>query len=63
MDKEQIYDEQISPLMTKIIEICKEHKIDMLATFAIPTEGDEDLRCSSAVLGDGAARYLQVLTG
>lgn len=28
---EQIYDEQIAPLMTKIIEVCKEHRIPFVA--------------------------------
>lgn len=32
-DKEAIYDEQVSPLMTKIIAICKEHSIPMVAQF------------------------------
>lgn len=40
-DNEQIYDEQIAPLMTKIIEICKEHEIPMLCTFQYGPE-DED---------------------
>lgn len=31
--QEAIYDEKISPLMAKIIEICKEHEIPMMATF------------------------------
>ena len=30
---EKIYDEKIAPLMTQIIEICKEHKLPMFATF------------------------------
>jgi hypothetical protein len=33
MSKEQIYDEQISPLMQQIIEICKEHEIPVFADF------------------------------
>jgi len=33
--KEIIYDEQISPLMQKIIEICKEHDIGMFAEVEI----------------------------
>lgn len=33
-DAEAVYDEQISPLMTQIIAICKEHKIPMIASFA-----------------------------
>jgi hypothetical protein len=51
MNKEQIYDDQISPLMAQIIDICREHKIAFLASFFIPTEEDADLRCSSAMLG------------
>ncbi len=34
-DKEAVYDSQISPLMTQIITICKEHKIPMLASFCL----------------------------
>lgn len=47
MNKEEIYDEQISPLMRRIIEVCKEHGIAMMADFAIPTEEDEGLRCTT----------------
>jgi imidazolonepropionase-like amidohydrolase len=47
MDKEQIYDEQISPLMAKIIGICKERGIAMVASFAIPTEEDDGLCCTT----------------
>ena len=32
-NKEQIYDEQIAPLMTKIIEISKKEGIPMFALF------------------------------
>ena len=32
-DKESVYDEQISPLMTQIIAICKEHQLPMVADF------------------------------
>jgi hypothetical protein len=32
-DKEAIHDEQIAPLMTQIIAICKEHNIPMVAQF------------------------------
>ena len=50
MNKEQIYDEQISPLMTQIIDICKAHKIAHIASFSIPTEEDAELCCTSAQL-------------
>lgn len=32
-DLEQVYDEQIFPLMQQMIAICKEHRIPMLASF------------------------------
>jgi hypothetical protein len=33
-DEESVYDDLISPLMTKIIDICNKHKIPMIASFA-----------------------------
>lgn len=51
-DKEQVYDEQVAPLMTEIIRICEEHKIAMLADFFIPTPEDPELRCTTALLKD-----------
>lgn len=36
--KEKIYDEQIAPLMTQIIAICKEHGLGMHATFVLDGE-------------------------
>lgn len=47
MNKEQIYDEKISPLMEQIIAVCREHKIAMLAHFAIPAEADDTLSCTT----------------
>jgi hypothetical protein len=40
-DLEQVYDEQIQPLITQIIAICKEHKIPMGATFCFRNSEDE----------------------
>lgn len=34
---ESVYDEKISPLMTQIIAICKEHNMPMVASFAYTT--------------------------
>lgn len=31
--REAAYDEHISPLMTQVIALCKEHKIPLLASF------------------------------
>lgn len=49
-NKEQVYDGQINPLMAQIIEICRTHNIAFVASFAIPTEDDETLACTSALL-------------
>jgi len=46
MSKETVYDAAIAPLMARIIEICKSHKIAMLANFRL----DEDLACSTILL-------------
>lgn len=44
-DNESIYDEQIAPLMSQIIAICKRHEIPMAATFEY-APGDF---CSTAI--------------
>ena len=49
MNKEQIYDSEIAPLMAKIIEICTANKIAMLADFAIGHSEDEGLKCTTAL--------------
>jgi hypothetical protein len=41
MSKEDIYDEQISPLVKKILTVCKEHQIPMVMTFCIPRDDDD----------------------
>ena len=51
--KEQIYDEQISPLMTQIIKICKEHKIPIVASFFTPGDDDPKRAVTTALLGNG----------
>ena len=64
IDKEDIYDEQINPLMAEILRICKENGIPMVASFQLTdspkpesSDGDTDeaegpLFCSSAILPD-----------
>lgn len=51
LNKEQVYDAQINPLMAQIIAICKANKIAFVASFSIPTDEDAELACSSAMLG------------
>jgi hypothetical protein len=58
--KEQIYDECICELMERVIAICKEHKIALIADFAL----DEDLHCTTALLDaeyNPSASQLQAL--
>lgn len=71
MNKEQIYDEKISPLMKQIIAICKEHGIAMLMDFAVGHDGEgpngqdcTDLRCSSLLpdeKGNNAVMHREAL--
>lgn len=51
-DLENVYDEQIAPLMTQIIEICKHHKLPMFATFlyANDVENDDAGNCTTFLL-------------
>lgn len=48
MSKESVYDAEIAPLMTQILEICKREKIALIADFGL----NEDLHCTSALLED-----------
>ncbi len=51
-DLELVYDEQIAPLMTQIIAICKANQMPMVASFAYACDGagDGDYRlCTSSV--------------
>jgi len=71
MNKEQVYDEKISPLMGQIIEICREHGIAMLMDFAIGHDGEgpdgqdcTDLRCSTLLpdeTGENAVMHQEAL--
>ena len=46
-DKEKIYDKEIYPLMSQIIEICKENDIQMFATYTLK-EVDE-IACTTYI--------------
>lgn len=48
--KESVYDEQINPLMTKIIAICNEHEIPLVCTFQYgEEEGVGALFCTTVL--------------
>lgn len=66
MNKEQIYDSQISPLMQQIIGICRDNGIAMIASYDIAHDGEgpngEDcsaLVCST-LLPEGDEQHNQV---
>lgn len=46
-DLESVYDEQIAPLMTQIIAVCKEHHLPMFATFLYRSDGDDCEYCTT----------------
>lgn len=55
-DLESVYDEEIAPLMTKIIDICKRHKMPMLASFMYQHHhGEDELEsyCTTSLGGEG----------
>ena len=47
--KEEIYDEQINPLMAQIIAICKEHNIAHVCSFSLDDDG---LMCTTCNTSD-----------
>jgi hypothetical protein len=61
MNKEQIYDGQIEPLMTKILQICQQNGISMIASFDIEHAANPGLRCTSQLPdGDGNFTFSRV---
>ncbi|EXU74338.1 hypothetical protein ABW286_05035 [Erwinia papayae] len=51
-DLESIYDEQIAPLMTQIITICKTHQMPMMCSFAYRNDDKTGMNfCSTALNG------------
>jgi hypothetical protein len=53
-DLEAVYDAELAPLMTQIIEICKRHKMPMIASFAYACEDADNVRlCTTALPRDG----------
>lgn len=55
-DLESVYDEQIAPLMTNIIEICKTNKMPMMAAFMYQhRHGEQEVEsyCTTSLPGEG----------
>lgn len=53
--REDAYDEHISPLMTRVIALCKEHGIPMAASFELDPHPDEEnnpLMCTTILIDE-----------
>lgn len=52
--KERVYDSQIAPLVSQIIDICDKHKIAMIIDFALGFDESfgSELKCTTATLED-----------
>lgn len=57
-DKEDVYDDEISPLMNKIIGICKKHNIPMIASFAYENCQDNGIGCCTTLLNEEGDRHV-----
>jgi len=53
-DKESVYDHEISPLVTKIIEVCKRENMPLLLSVTFKHDAEEDAsgRCTTHLPGD-----------
>ncbi|KIV69379.1 MULTISPECIES: hypothetical protein [Bacillus] len=55
-DKEEVYDEEIAPLMQQILEICKREELPMVVQFYLAEESPYDeesvtpLYCTSIII-------------
>ncbi|WP_257130871.1 hypothetical protein [Bacillus thuringiensis] len=54
-DKEKVYDEEIAPLLQRILEICKREELPMVAQFYLSEESPysesiQPLYCSSVIV-------------
>jgi hypothetical protein len=60
--KEDIYDEQIAPLMKQIIAICKEHQIPMVAQFQYDNDEEQGPGfCTTALpIGDACEKMKEL---
>lgn len=50
--KEQVYDEEVKPLLDHVIAICQRRKIAMLASFAIDSPATPGLRATTITVDE-----------
>lgn len=58
-DNEAVYDLEISPLMTKIIEICIENNMPMVASFAYENCEENGIGCCTTTLNEFEGRHIE----
>lgn len=56
-DLEQVYDDEISPLMAQIIEICKRENMPMVASFQYARDEDHVDDCCTSLINGLDGRY------
>ena len=52
MNKEEVYDAKIAPLLEEVVNICKEHGIAMMAAFETPTKEHPHLIITTITVND-----------
>ena len=56
-NEEEVYDNKISPLMKQLIDVCKEHKIPMVASFTYENCEEKGVgRCTTLLNGFGGRK-------
>ena len=59
-DKENIYDEQIAPLMSQIIDICRKNNLPIVATFQYCNKKENGAAyCSTALLSGNEDQHMR----
>jgi hypothetical protein len=59
--KEAVYDELVSPLMARIIGICKEHVIPLVAEFQYAVDEEGPCYCTTVVPFDHQSDHMTEL--
>lgn len=60
-DKEDVYDRQISPLMDKVLTICKEHNLPIVCSVQYARIDDGPMVCTSVILPKQADEHMRTL--
>jgi hypothetical protein len=55
MNKEQVYDDEIAPLMSRIIETCKRVGISCLCSFDITVDPEDQMLCTTCLADENGA--------